>query len=399
VSPRVVPKSREFAERLDEQERYRDAAHDFAVEREEALERVQQRHGIQTSRGPSPYGAGSDHSFFADLMWSAGGEDQLRSVIPPPYIGSVAEARKRLASLGERRDISVTAGAGGDFALNFTPTAAPGFVGAAFAAAVRAKAVVASLLHHEPLPPAGVKIETTRITTGTAAAVQSADNAAVTETDIVEALVTSNLATIAGMQDVSQQLLDRADPASSIDLVLARDLGNALGAALDVQILYGTAASGQLRGLANVAGITSVTKTNGTPTGLTNLLGLGDLAAQTAAAYGQLPDTLLVAPRRLAYMRSKLANQIEWPAVNVVSTPALHTTDGASTNQDEAFAIVADEIWLFGGEPRFRVMADPGSGTLTARFVADMYAGLLAHRMPAAIGRVSGTEFTAPVFS
>ena len=398
MSPRVVPKSREYADHLDERERIRAAAHDYAIETGAALERVNERHGIQTSRGPSQYGVGSDHSFFADLMWSAGGEDQLRSVIPPPYIGSVGEARKRLSALSEQRDISVTAGAGGDFALNFTPTAAPGFVGAAFAAAVREKAVVASLLHHEPLPSVGVKIETTRITTGTAAAVQTADNAAVTETDIVEALVTSNLATIVGMQDVSQQLLDRADPASSIDLVLARDLGNALGAALDLQILYGTAASGQLRGLANVTGITSVTKTNGTPTGLTNLLGLGDLAAQTAAAYGQLPDTLLVAPRRLAYMRSKLANQIEWPAT-VVSTPALHLTDGASTNQDEAFAIVAGEIWLFGGEPRFRVMADPGSGTLTARFVADMYCGLLAHRMPAAIGRVSGTEFTAPVFT
>jgi len=346
-----------------------------------------------------PYRVGSERSFFADMLWSAGGEDQLRGQIPPPYIGDVAAARKRLSFATERRDLSVTAGAGGDFALNFTPTAAPGYVGAAFAAAVRAKAVVAGLLHHEKLPPHGVKIETTRLTTGAAAAVQTSDNSAVQETDIVEALVTSNVATIAGQQDVSQQLLDRADPGSSIDLVLARDLGNALGLELDKQILNGAGSAGQLRGFINVSGITSVTKTNGAPTGLTNLLALGDLAAQTAAAYGQLPDTLLVAPRRLAYMRSKLANQIEWPVANVVSTPALHTTDGASTNQDEAFAIVADEVWLFGGEPRFRVMLEVGSATLTARFVADMYAGLLAHRMPAAIGRLSGSEFTAPVFT
>jgi len=221
----------------------------------------------------------------------------------------------------------------------------------------------------------------------------------VQETDIVEALVTSNIATLQGIQDVSQQLWDRADPASSLDAVLATDLGNALAVQLDQQILYGTGTSGQLRGFVNVTGIVSVTKTNASPTGLTDLLALGDLTAQTAAAYGQIPDTLLLAPRRLAYMRSKLANFIEWPVANVVSVPAIHTTDGASTNQDEAFVIASQEIWLFGGEPRFRVMLQPGSGTLTVRFAADMYAGLMAHRMPAAIGRVSGTEFTAPVFT
>jgi HK97 family phage major capsid protein len=414
--PRVIPKTKEFADHLDERERIRDAAHDYADETKAALDRVARKHDLPlTVRERSAYGPGAPFSFFRDLASVAadnaavgagiadGDPRATRMVspeIPSRIHGSTDEARARLATVGvERRDLSSTLTAGGNFVLNFTPTAAPGYVGRAFAAAVRQKAVVANLLHHEPLPPSGVKVETTRLTTGTAVAVQASDNAAVQETDLVEALVTSNIATLQGIQDMSQQLFDRADPASSMDVVLATDLGNALAIQLDQQILYGTGASGQLRGFVNVTGITAVTKTNGTPTGLTNLLALGDLTAQTATAYGQLPDTLLVSPRRLAYMRAKIANQIEWPARNVVSTPVLHTTDGASTNQDEAFVIASDEIWLFGGEPRFRVFAQPGSGTLTARFVADMYAGLLAHRMPAAIGRVSGTEWTAPVFT
>lgn len=414
--PRVKPRIKDYADHLDERARVAEAAAEFDRAKTDALDKVARKHDLPlTVRERSAYGPGAPYSFFRDLAsvaadnaavgsGIAAGDPRatrmISSEIPSRIHGSTDEARTRLATVGvERRDLSSSLTAGGNFVLNFTPTAAPGYVGRAFAAAVRQKAVVANLLRHEPLPPSGVKIETTRLTTGTAVAVQSADNAAVQETDIVEALVSSNLATVQGIQDVSQQLWDRADPASSLDEVLAVDLANALAVQLDQQILYGTGGSGQLRGLANVAGITSVTKTNASPTGLTNLLALGDLSAQTAAAYGALPDTLLLAPRRAAYMRSKLANAIEWPIQNVVVVPGLRTTDGASTTQDEAFAIAADEIWLFGGEPRFRVLTEPGSGTLTVRFVADMYVGLLAHRMPAAIGRVSGTEFVAPAFT
>jgi HK97 family phage major capsid protein len=401
---------------LDSETRAERARHD--VKDGADLDDALATHDVRTAGGLSHsvtergyYGVSSAYSYFRDRAAVAADEAAqdarwlddkrvaalLSDTLPTSQHGSPEDARQRLARV-EKRALSTTAGAGGDFALNFTPTAVPGYIADAFAAAVRSKAVVANLLHHEPLPPVGVKIEATRITTATTAAVQTADNAAASSTDLVEALVTSNMATVLGLQDMSQQLLDHARP--GMDIVLATDLGNALGLALDQQIVYGSAASGQLRGFTLVSGITAVTKSNATPTGLTNLLALGDLTAQTAAAYGQTPSTLLLHPRRLAYIRTKIAGVFEWPVDNVVSTPALHSSDGASTNQDEAFAIVPEEIWLFGGEPTFRVvMSEVLSNTLTCRFLATMYVGLLAHRMPAAIGRVSGTEFTAPVFT
>jgi hypothetical protein len=250
---------------------------------------------------------------------------------------------------------------------------------------------------HEPLPGPGVKIETALITTGTTAAAQTADNAAASNQDIVEALVTSDLATVAGYVDLSQQLLDHVDPSASIDVVLATDLGNAVGTALDTQILYGTGANGQLRGFVNVSGISTVTKTNASPTGATNLAAIGNLAATTGAAYGALPDTLILHGRRLAFITSNNVGGFRWPITNVQEVPAIHTLDGGSTNADEAWAFTASEIWLFGGEPSFRVVFDhSGSNTLTCRFVATMYCGLLAHRQPAAIGRLIGSEFVAP---
>ena len=299
MSPRYKPKTK-----AEEREAFELAAREYSETRtslddvplryraEHALELREAalaRQGLDElleDDGDNAYSLRGPHSYFRDLAASAA-DAQSVDWMPHPQHGGAAEARDRLATVkphverarinAERRTLSTVATAGGDFALNFTPTAAPGYVGRAFATAVRNKARLAQLLHHEPLPDPGVKIETARITTGTTAAVQTADNAAGSNQDLVEALVTSNLATIFGYEDLSQQLLDNASPSASIDVVLAADLGAAVGTALDSQILYGTGANGQLRGFVNVSGITTVTKTNAAPTGATNLAAIGNL--------------------------------------------------------------------------------------------------------------------------
>ena len=246
-----------------------------------------------------------------------------------------------------------------------------------------------------------MKVETVRLSTGTATAVQSSEGATVQDTDLVEALVSSALCTISGQPDLSQQLLDRSEPgqAAGIDVALAHDLGNSYATSLDGQILYGSGTAPQLRGLLNVAGITAVAKTNGSPTGATNLAAIGDLVSQTSTAYGSLIETLLVHPRRLSWVRTKLGYSPEWPVPNVVACASLRTTDGVATNQDELYALASQEVILYGDAPNIRVSFDQtGSGTLTVKFVASGYAALLAGRTPAAIGRLSGSEFTAPVF-
>jgi HK97 family phage major capsid protein len=87
----------------------------------------------------------------------------------------------------------------------------------------------------------GMNITIPRITTGTTEVLQAGDNAAVSETDIVEALLTVPVRTIAGQQDVSQQLFDRAEP--GIDAVIFSDLRRAYDAALDNNLLNGTGAN------------------------------------------------------------------------------------------------------------------------------------------------------------
>jgi hypothetical protein len=231
MSPRLGPKS--YGEHVDEQERIRAAAREFAADKEASLERVSRKHGITSVREPSPYGSGSEHSYFLDLAYAVA---DIPSP-PPPIVGDVAAARKRLQSVAERRDLTTTVTAGG----NFVPTGTPAYVGEKFAAAARAAATMATVLPFEPLPETGMTVKAPRITSGTSTAVMASENSSVSETDIVESMISSPVATVAGQQDVSQQLFDRSDPAI-VDIVLATDLGRSLGAALDQQVFAGTGA-------------------------------------------------------------------------------------------------------------------------------------------------------------
>lgn len=64
--------------------------------------------------------------------------------------------------------------------------------------------------------------------------------------------------------DFSIQALEWADPQA--DISIAADLGKAIGAAIDAQLVAGSNASGQMLGFANVTGIKTVAWTDASPT-------------------------------------------------------------------------------------------------------------------------------------
>lgn len=175
--------------------------------------------------------------------------------------GTVDDARARLASVEERAG-STSATAGGAFVNN----TAPRYVADAFAEAARSKAVLSNVFPVEPLPDTGLDVYTARITTGLVAGVQATQNSSLGTQDIVEAKTqASPVATIAGYVDFSIQVDERADPAYA-DVVMARDLGSAIGSALDLQLLTGLGTSAQLLGLISVTGIGTTAYTDASPT-------------------------------------------------------------------------------------------------------------------------------------
>jgi hypothetical protein len=145
----------------------------------------------------------------------------------------------------------------------FVPPGPPDYLADRFATSARAQATVAAALGVEPLREFGMALDVPRIETGAATAVQTAENAAVQETDPDLAIASSRVAYIAGQVDASRQLVERSNPA--FDLVIAAELGKDLGLKVDVQALYGTNASGETLGLKNTTGILSVAYTDASP--------------------------------------------------------------------------------------------------------------------------------------
>jgi hypothetical protein len=216
-------------------------------------------------------------------------------------------------------------------------------------------------------------------------------------------MLNNPIATIAGQQDLSQQLLDRSDP-DIVDTVFARELGRSLGTNFDTQLIGGTGSNGQVLGLRAVTGITSNAYTDASATQAEAFPVVAKTYGDVATALGGLPTVILLHPRRFAWFynwkdsATGAQAPLRWPT-NAVQVPAIATTWGAGTNEDEIYVLATDELPIYSSPPVFRVSFNPGSGTLTARITAYQYVSALFTRRPEAIGKIGGTGFIPPVFA
>jgi len=384
---------------------------------ENTVERMRRTPTPGTENPYTPHGA---HSWFRDLLELAFREHERNAAhearlagIPvrhdrvggsghfPHHVhGGVEEAERRLRQLGkhllETRDLTTTATDGG----GFIPAGVPAHVSDAFMLAARSRGVLPSVFPREPLPDKGMVVKTPRISSGADTAALASENAAVNEVDIVEAVVSSPVSTIAGMQDISLQLLERSDP--SIDAALAMELGNGIAQDLDTLLFTGSGTAPYLRGLDNVAAISTLSYTDATPTQAELWAKIIQLAATVAAALGKPPTHLLAHSRRIAWLfgSSWSSAPVTLPyGMEAVAVDGITALAGAGTNEDKIYIVAADELPIFIGETTFRVFLDGAvSDTLTARCRAHAYASALFGRAPEAIGLLSGTGLTPPVY-
>lgn len=316
----------------------------------------------------------------------------------------------------EHRDITRTDGAGGEFVP-------PLWLVDMFGDFPRAGRVVANLCRQMPLPAGTDSINLPRITTGPQVAAQTADNAAVQETDMVTATVTAPVVTIAGQQDVAIQLVDQSPLAGGFDQLIYGQLLADYERVLGGQILNGSGASGQVRGILNTTGINAVTFTNASPTLPLLYVPLAQ-AINGVESNSFLPATAIVShPRRWNWAASALDSQnrplvvptaggpYNTAAVDMVGTAgngfrgeALGVgwyTDATmpttiSTNQDPIVIGNFDNAFLFEGDVRTRVLPDVLSGNLTIRFQLYRYVAFTAGVRPTAFSAITGTGQAAP---
>jgi hypothetical protein len=129
---------------------------------------------------------------------------------------------------------------------------------------------------------------------------------------------------------------------------------------------------------------------------------LGENYSTVAGAYGVGPDTLILHPRRLAFLQSQtIANGENQPNRmfslydRIIEAPATPTT--LNTNQDALLSIRSEAVHLFA-ESEITTHTDPGSGTLTVRFRVLVKVAVSVP-LGAAVGQVLGTGTTTPTFA
>jgi HK97 family phage major capsid protein len=380
--------------------------------------------GTRVTNEPLTYRQAGEHSYFVDLFRAQmRGDEEARARLRRHGEEALNDLRRReregrqLPGL-ERRDLDRVDGSGGQFVP-------PIYLVEQYIPLARAARPTADLVQNLPLPPGTDSINIPKVATGTATAPQTADNAAVQETDATDANINAPVKTIAGQQDVAIQLLDQSPIA--FDQVIFADLMADYATKVDVQVLKGTNANGQVKGfLQSATGQVAVTYTDSTPT-------VPELYPKVADAIQQihtgrfLPPTVIVMhPRRWGWMLAALdstnrplvvpraqmpqnafaamgdvvAERVvgELQGLPVVTDSSVPTNLGSGTNEDRILIFRAPDSYLWESSIRSRVLPEVGSGTLTVRLQVYGYLAFTADRYQSGIAVISGTGLVTPTF-
>lgn len=353
-----------------------------------------------------PRAEGGQHGFFADLIFANRND-----------FAAQARLQKHMREMAVEMyaDLSTTAGAGGEFVP-------PAHLQERWAELARAGRPFANAIPSLGAPP-NFSFTLPKLATGATTGVQATQNSAVSETDATSANVTFTVATIAGLQDLSLQSVDFSTP--GLDEVLAADLASDYATKLDAQLLFGTAAGGQVQGVFTNSNINSVTYTDATPTVPELYPKISDAIQRIHTSRFMAPDAIFMHPRRWAFFLSSLdtqnrplitpyapANAIaRFDAVapeNIVGNlqgltvfvdSSIPTTLGAGTNEDEILVTrLADHVFYETPTPFVRVFEDIGSANLTVRIRVHGYIAYSSDRFGKAHSKITGTGFTAPTF-
>lgn len=407
----IKAEARTFDERIDELEDAEDRRQQ-AREGAEALglPNPETRGGETVTGGAAAFRGVPSRVYYRDGQhgWVA---DLVRR-----QLSSDSGAAERLATYGgevrmalERRDISRVDTAGGEFVP-------PLWLLADYAEMSRAGRVTADRFRSQPLPPGTDSINIPRITTGSAVAAQSADNAAVAETDMVTAGLACPVRTYAGQQDVALQLLEQSPIA--FDQIVFADLLADYNSKVDAALVNGPGTAGTLLGVTAVSGIGAVTYTDGTPTLPELYPKLADAITAVLNARKLPPECFIMAPRRWTWILSQMdstgrpyvipsaggpqnapgvsgALTMTAPVGNVLGLPVfidpnIPTTLGAGAEDVIICGRFSDAI-LWEGNPRMRVLPEVLSGNLTVRCQLYNYVAAAAGRFPGSFCTVGGT--------
>ena len=296
----------------------------------------------------------------------------------------------------------------------------------------RAGRATANVVSQQELPPGTDSINIPKVTAGTTTAIQDGQNTMISNQDIVDDVVNAPVRTIAGEQDIAIQLLEQSPV--NFDEVIFQDLLADYATRLDTQVISGTGSNGQVRGLRNTSGITTITWTEADPT-VAKLYGqLADAVQRVHTTRFLAPQVIVMHPRRWAWFLAALdttQRPLVLPAGNqpqnatgiltaVASEQVVGTLHGlpvvtdpnipvnVNDNQDVILVMRASDHILWESSIRTRVLASAsgvettgqgvGGRTLTTTLQVYGYLAFTAGRYPQSTVLLTGTGLTTPSF-
>lgn len=392
----------------------------FKAQAEADAKATEARAAVSTIAMPASTGAAkivSEARTYSERSEASFVKDVFAAEVRGDYSAKERLARHTREEQIERRDVDTS---------NFSGLVVPQYLvdlAAPYARAGRPTADFATNKH--ALPASGMTLNISRMTTGTSTAVQVTQNDAVSETDSDDTLLTINVRTIAGQQDVSRQAIERG---TGVDSFIIQDLIRSWHTTLDNQILNGAGTSGTIKGL-RASGGNAITFTATTPTVALLYPKLADAVQQIQSNAFISPTHWIMHPRRLAFLLAATdttGRPLVVPTANGAMNPVaagngavaygnsgyslmglpiiadanVGTTYGAATNQDEIYCVSAPEfhLWEQPGAPFALQFDATGADKLQIKSVIYGFAAASAERYPLAASIISGTGLVAPTF-
>lgn len=372
---------------------------------------------IRVGREPLVYERGNGQSFFRDLAVFQGVQGLSAR---PGWEGRITKHRDQMrveTGRGEARALNSTDGQGGYLV-------APLWLMDEFVQIARAARPWADSARQLPLPPNTDSINIPQGSTGTTVATQQ-DGGTVSSTDYADTALTVPVITVAGNQDMSRQLFDRALP--GIDQVIVGDLAAAYATQIDVQCLSGGGSGGAAKGVLSASGTNSVTYTAATPT-LSGLYSkLADAVQQIHTGRFLPPTGIFMHPRRWGWCLSQLdtsnrplitpyapynamadtgAPASQGPVGNMMGLPVYTSASiptnlgNPGTNEDAIIVSRLQEnyLWEEGNTPHEATYFEVLSANLQVRVQVWGYLAYTAERYPKATSVIEGTGLATPSF-
>jgi hypothetical protein len=313
--------------------------------------------------------------------------------------------------------------AGDTTTVNWAGLTVPQYLTDMYAPAVAALRPFADICNHHELPPSGMTVNISQVTTASSVALITQELPAnVSATSLDDTLLTENVQTAAGQQTLSRQAIDRG---TGIEEVTMQDLFRRYATSLDSTLL--TQATTGMSALCNAAQ-RAYTTTGPTIAGLYPKI-LGATADVEAALLAQaIPSHVIMHSRRWYWMQSQLTST--WPLIanpnwgdqagamannqgynqgqrgvlpaglGVIVDNNVVTNLGAATNQDEIYVVSRDEchLWEDASAPTYIRAEQPKAASLGVLLVLYGYFAYTLRRYASAIGSVGGTGMVTPTF-